>query len=171
MPKEGFSANPAIPEIVSGKTGSIKWTANPGDVKATTTVIGRYKGHDVTEVIYGNTKDSIEDNPEAPFSFVVFFYTTGEQGDIHIRPFFALSGEDVRWFDCYFNSTKEEPFTLVIESTSPGNGVYTTDWDFIFSDQQALIRRRTEGGRHVPTKDYEYSSSGKIVKVTTTDDN
>ncbi len=171
MPEAGFSGSAAVPQIVTAKDEKITWTKNAGEVKTTTTMIGRYRDHVITEIIYNSPKDAAEDSTEAPFSFVVFFYTTIQKSAVHIRPFFILSGDDVRWFDYYFRSTKTEPFALVIENTSPGNGIYTTEWDFSFSDRQALITHRSEGGRQAPTKDYDYSPLGKIIKVTTTGGN
>jgi len=174
VPRQGFEVNASLPELVGDKTGrttDVKWTANTGDIKTTTTKIGEYKNHEIFEVIYSATKDTLEENPGAPFSYVVFFYSTAHKEVMDLRPFFILDGEEAGSFDYYFSSDAEEPFALMIENTTPGNGVYSTKWDFTFSDLQPLIKHRSESGRHVPTKDYDYSDSGKIIKVTTTDEN
>ncbi len=174
IPEQGFEVNASVPELVSDKAGNttnIKWVENTGGVKTTTTKIGEYDDHEIYEVVYAATKDILDENPEAPFSFVAFFYGTIQKTVTNLRPFFILSGDEARWFEYYFSATKKEPFCLMIQNTEPGNGVYTTEWDFTFSEQQALITHRSEGGRHVPTKDFDYSKMGKIIKVTTTDDN
>ena len=174
MPEQSLEVSAAVPELVNdrnGHTTDIKWTENTGDIKTTTTKIGEYRNHEIFEVIYSATKDTLDENPEAPFSYVLFLYSTSQKGERDLRPFFILSGEETRWFEFYFSSTSEEPFALTIENTGPGNGVYSTEWDFTFSDLQPLIKHRSEGGRHVATKDYDYSNTGKVIKVTTTDEN
>lgn len=166
----GFSAQKWIPDLDNSSPNAIKWKKNSDGVDSTTTVIGKYKGNVVTEIIYAKTKETEDMNNEAPFSCVLFLYTTNQHGAPRSRPFFVLSGEEARWFEYHMNSTKAGAPVLEIDNTSPGNGVYSTQWDFVFTDQQALITNASEGGRHVPTKEYQFSTSGKIIKTTTDDD-
>jgi len=163
----GFFSKALIPDLDDSGPNEIKWINNSEGIHSTTTIVAKYKGHDITEIVYDKTKDTLND--EAPFSCVVFLYTTTEQGKDESRPFFILSGEDARWFEYHLRSIKEKPLTIEIDNTSPGNGVYWTEWDFTFNDQQALITHASEGGRHAPTNEYQFSSSGKIVKTSSTD--
>ena len=156
---------PNINYIDSGKASSITWKIKPKNISCESTVIARYNGNEIIDLTFhGDQKDFI--NPNAPFYLKVLAFQTASG----LQPFFILSGDNVRWYEQIFESTKDLPFFLSISKTIPGNGVMFSDYTFVFSTDQATLKFISEGGRKMKQKYIEFDFAGNIIRESTSED-
>lgn len=149
---------------------TLKWIPLPSGISITSKVIAHYHGHEIVDVTYtGKMPDS--DNPAAPFvwKILAFRENTGVSGNL--QPFFISSGENVRYYEQVFNSDNEHPFSLRVAVTMPGNGVFWSNYTFLFSTKFAWLSARTQGGRKVKTTTTTFSSSGNVIHSSVSGEN
>ena len=149
---------------------SLKWIKIPAGVVRSSKIIGRSNGHNIVDIIYTSKLPS-PDNPDAPFVIKVLAYQTKIDVSESLQPFFILSGDNTRWYEQIFESDKEIPFSLHVSVTMPGNGVFWSNYTFVFSKSSVWMSYHSEGGRKVKTKETIYDSTGKVVKTSITDEN
>lgn len=133
-------------------------------------VMGRYAGREILEVTYQGPKEGFV-NPHAPFHTKVFAFREEPGVRAALRPFFIVSGSEVRWFDRAFVAEKGVPFGLEIAVTTPGNSVATSIWTFGFSEAGAKLESLKETARTVPEREIIYGPAGKVEKTSASEGN
>lgn len=154
-----------LPQITATEKGftNMTWVPAPPQTTLENEKIGSFQGHEIHRIIY-RTKEQRPDGAGPGILCVVFAY----QGTEGLLPFFVRT-EDIRWFESYFTADKTQPFGLLISITREGNGIATTDYNFAFTQREARITERSESGRHMRPKFYDYNSAGKVVRTSTAD--
>lgn len=144
----------------------IRWSPQEKGTSVAIEQIASFRGKWIYRLIY---RSEIKDRPDgitAPLCTLFAYQESSNQ--FRLRPFFILDGdEELASVESYIESSKEYSFSLEIEQSMKGNGVFWTSYLFAFTPQEAFVVERREGGRHMHAKTYRYNKVGKVISVKT----
>jgi hypothetical protein len=156
VPLSRFYEN--VPEIglkADGAPQPVTWSKLDSTTTSKSEIIGYHNQAAIIRVIYtSKAPDGQTDIYSAAFAYQVIVPDT----EMSAFPFFIISGgEQLSGVESQFVSTDSLPFSLQIQMTMKGNGVFWSMWNYRFGKRGPILLERTDGGRKLKetTKKYK----------------
>lgn len=138
--------HPVVERDEGGRPVRLKWVLKEGNTRSTSEKIAEVNGKEVRRFVFWKA----DGNRNGDGVVCVWFglQMPAPSGGLGFRPFLAFEGDDqVRWWESFCGHNASDGFTVTLEHTVKGTGVYWRRSIVQFKDGRSTPLRFESGGR------------------------